>query len=131
MIFFFHKLFMGVAALFLLTGVSVAVFLRRRRYWLKMHKLLNSCGGMLLLTGGILAAIMVSQQQGEHFAGFHAIAGIIALILTITSFLLGFYQLKASFAKQTLRNIHRRLGVLSLASIIVALVAGLILVGII
>jgi hypothetical protein len=131
MIFFFHKLLMALATLCLLTGVSAAVFFRRSRYWLKIHKSINSIAGILFFTGGTMAFIMIWQQKGEHLEGFHPIIGSIAFGLTIISLFLGFYQFKATSGKQVVKTLHPWLGRLSVLLIITALIAGLVLAGII
>jgi len=130
-IFFFHKLLMTLATLCLLTGVSAAVFFRRSRYWLKIHKSFNSIAGIFLFTGGTMAVIMIWQQKGEHLDGFHPITGSIALGLTIINLFLGFYQLKATSEKQAVKTLHRWLGRLSVLLIVIALIAGLARAGII
>ena len=122
---------MTLATLCLLTGVSAAVFFRRSRYWLKIHKSFNSIAGIFLFTGGTMAVIMIWQQKGEHLDGFHPITGSIALGLTIINLFLGFYQLKATSEKQAVKTLHRWLGRLSVLLIVIALIAGLARAGII
>jgi len=130
-IFFFHKLLMTLAAPCLLTGVSAAVFFRRSRYWLKIHKIFNAIAGIFLFTGGAAAVIMIWQQTGEHFDGFHPVIGSIAFGLTIISLFLGFYQFKATSGKQVVKTLHPWLGRLSVLLIIIALITGLARAGII
>lgn len=123
---------MALATMCLLSGVSAAVFFRHSRYWLKIHKLLNSISVIFLFTGVIMAVIMVGQQNGGHFDEFHPIAGITAFGLTVVSLFLGFYQFKAKAGIQAFaRALHPWLGRLSVLSIIVALLAGLVRAGII
>jgi len=131
MIFVFHKLLMALATLCMLTGISTAVFFRRNRYWLKIHKSFNSTAVIFLLTGVITAIIMIGQQKREHLDGFHPVAGSIALGLTIISLFLGFYQFKAKAGIQVVKILHPWLGRLSLLSLIVALISGLFRAGII
>ena len=122
---------MTLATLCLLTGVSAAVFFRRSRYWLKIHKSFNSIAGIFLFTGGTMAVIMIWQQKGEHLDGFHPITGSIALGLTIINLFLGFYQFKATSEKQAVKTLHRWLGRLSVLLIVIALIVGLARAGII
>lgn len=131
MIFFFHKLLMTLATLCIITGVSAAVFFRHRRYWLKVHKSFNFIASIFLSAGVVMAITAVWQQKGEHFDGFHPIIGSIAFSLAIVSLFLGFYQFHAKNRIQVFKTIHRWLGRLSVFFIIVALLAGLVLAGII
>ena len=122
---------MTLATFCLRTGVSAAVFFRRSRYWLKIHKSFNSIAGIFLFTGGTMAVIMIWQQKGEHLDGFHPITGSIALGLTIINLFLGFYQFKATSEKQAVKTLHRWLGRLSVLLIVIALIVGLARAGII
>ncbi|MGV8058144.1 MAG: hypothetical protein AB2L12_09000 [Smithellaceae bacterium] len=125
MIFFLHKLFMTLATLCIITGVSAAAFFRSNRYWLKIHKSFNFLSGVFLSAGMIIEVMAVWQQKGEHLDGFHPVAGSIALGLTIASLLIGLYQFKAKNRIQIFKPLHRRLGRLAVISIMVALVSGL------
>jgi hypothetical protein len=78
-----------------------------------------------------MAITMIIQQKGEHLEGFHPIMGAMTFILAIFSLSLGFYQFSAKSGRQAIKSLHRWLGRLSLLFIITALVAGLILAGII
>lgn len=127
----FHKSLMALATLCLITGVSAAVFSRKNRYWLKIHKAFNSIAVIFLSAGATMAITAVCQQNGEHLDGFHPVTGSIALGLAIISLILGFYQFKAKSRIQIFKTIHRWLGRLSLLLVIAALITGLILAGII
>ena len=52
MLILFHLSLMMIAALCLLAGVGIAMFGRKKRTWLKMHKNLNTAGFGLLAAGG-------------------------------------------------------------------------------
>ena len=127
----FHKSLMALATLCLVTGVSAAVFFRRSRYWLKIHKAFNSIASIFLSAGVVMAITAVWQQKGYHLDGFHHIIGSIALGSAIISLFLGFYQFQAKNRMQGLKTLHRWLGRLSLLLVIVALISGLLRAGII
>jgi len=129
-IFLFHKVAEIFALLCMLTGVSMALFFRKNRSWLKIHRSFNSAAVIFLLAGICLAFIVIRQQEGEHIAGFHPAIGAITLLIAVLSLIFGFYQLQAK-NKMRARTIHRLLGYLALPAIIIALISGLVHAGII
>jgi len=130
MVFFFHMLLMALATLCFLTGVGAAVFFRKKRNWLKVHKYFNSSGFMALCAGAIMAFAYISENGGKHLDGIHQIIGFIVIILTLVTLILGFYQFRAE-NKIAVRTIHHWLGRLSLLLVIINLVLGLMLAKII
>jgi hypothetical protein len=131
MLFFLHKLLIILATLAMMTGVSTAVFFRRNRHWLKIHKYFNSLGGILLAAGVLMAAAMIAEQQGEHFQGYHPFAGGITFILAALSISLGFYQFRAGARMPQVRILHRWAGRLTLLSLVITIILGLRHAGII
>ena len=127
----FHIILMALGILCIITGVSAAVFFRRKRYWLKVHKSFNSISGILLSAGATMAITAIWQQKGDHLDGFHPVTGSIALGFTFVSLFLGFYQFKAGNRRQVFKTFHRWLGRLSVLLIIAALISGLVRAGII
>lgn len=124
-----HLLLMFAASLCLLAGVGVAMFGRKRKFWLKGHKNLNSAGGILLAAGGVMAFVSVILAGTDHLAGFHHRIGAIAVMVAFLTLFLGFYSLKAA-NKSDLRMAHRWSGRLSLFAILVTLALGLAMIGI-
>ena len=130
MVFFFHMLLMASGTLCFIAGVGAAVFFRKKRNWLKVHKYFNSSGFMALCAGGIMAFTYVSENGHKHLDGIHQIIGFIVFVLTLVTLSLGFYQFRAG-NKIAIRTTHRWLGRLSLLLVIITLVLGLILAKII
>jgi hypothetical protein len=126
-----HKLLVCLAATSMMIGVGAAVFFRRSRYWLKIHQYFNSLAGILLSAGVLMAAVMITGNQGEHLHGNHPVAGGITLILTAFTLILGFYQFRAGIHLQKVRTLHRWLGRLTLLSLVITLILGLVHAGII
>ena len=106
MLFTLHLLLMPIASAGIIAGVSAAIFFRKKKYWLKIHKLLNSTG-ILVMSIGIT----------------------IAFILAFVTMLLGFHQFKAK-NKPLVRTMHRWLGRLSLLLFLTAITLGLMLINI-
>lgn len=123
-----HLVLMLAASLCLLAGVGLAMFGRKRKFWLKGHKNLNSAGCILLAAGGVMVFVNVSLAGTDHLAGLHPRIGSIAVTLAFLTLFLGFYLLKAA-NKSALRTAHRQSGRLSLFAILVTLALGFAMIG--
>ena len=129
MFFILHILFMATATLGIIAGVSAAMFLRKKRNWLKVHKYFNSFSLLGMSTGIIMAFIYVSGTNGEHIDGPHQLIGLTAFNFAVATLLLGLYQFKAK-NKLAVRTTHRWLGRFSLLLFLTVITLGLILINI-
>ena len=130
MLILIHMILMITAAICFTAGIATAMFLRKKSYWLKVHKNLNSVGLSLLLTGGVMAFTNIFINDGSHFSGLHQQFGLTAIIFTSVTLFFGFYSFKA-INKIAVRAAHRWLGRISFLLILAALILGLIFAGII
>lgn len=130
MFFILHILLMATASLGIIAGVSIAMFFRRNKNWLRFHKTVNlfSFGGTM--AGIIMAFIYVANSSGHHLNGVHQVAGLTAFTLALITILAGFYQFKAK-NKPAARTAHRWLGRFSLLMFLTATILGLMLINII
>ena len=129
MFFILHVLLMAMSTLVIITGVSAALFFRKKRSWLKIHKYLNSFSLLGMSVGIIMAFIYVSRTNGEHIDGFHQLIGLTAFNFAVATLLLGLYQFKAK-NKLAVGTTHRWLGRFSLLLFLMAITLGLILINI-
>jgi hypothetical protein len=129
MFFILHILFMATATLGIIAGVSAAMFFRKKRNWLKVHKYFNSFSLLGMSTGIIMAFIYVSGTNDEHIDGLHQLIGLTAFNFAVATLLLGLYQFKAK-NKLAVRTTHRWLGRFSLLLFLTAITLGLILINI-
>jgi hypothetical protein len=95
MFFILHILLMTTATLGIIAGVSIAMFFRKKRSWLNIHKYLNSYSLMVMSVGIIMAFMYVSGTNGEHIDGLHQLIGLTTLNFSVATLLLGLYQFKA------------------------------------
>jgi hypothetical protein len=95
MFFILHILLMATATMGIIAGVSAAMFFRKKKNWLKIHKYLNSFSLLGVSAGIVMAFIYVSGTKDEHINGLHQIFGLTAFISAVATLLLGFYQFKA------------------------------------
>jgi hypothetical protein len=129
MFFILHILLMATATLGIITGVSTAVFFRKNKNWLKIHKSFNSLSVLGISAGVVMAFSYVYSTGGEHIDGVHQIAGLAAFILALITLFFGFYQFKAK-NKSAARTAHRWLGRFSLLLLLTAITLGLLLINI-
>jgi len=124
-----HLSLMIAATLCFVAGVGMAMFGRKKKFWLKWHKSFNTAGFCLLGVGAAMAFANVATSSGHHLAGPHHWFGTAALILTCPTVFLGFYSFKA-VNKTIARATHRWIGRFSGLSIVSALALGLFMIGI-
>lgn len=129
MLFLLHIFLMTTATLGLITGIAFAVFFRKRKNWLSIHKTINSFSCLTMAAGFLMAFMYVSGSSGEHINGLHQLVGLMALMCVGMSLLLGFYQFRAK-NKPAARTAHRFMGRLSLPTLIAAVILGLKLINI-
>ena len=129
MFFILHILLMAISTLGIITGVSAAMFFRKKRNWLKVHKYFNSFSLLGILAGITMAFIYISSTNGKHIDGLHQITGLTALNFAVATLLLGLYQFKAK-NRSAVGTTHRWLGRFSLLLFLTAITLGLILISI-
>lgn len=124
MFFILHIILMATATLGIMAGVSTAVFFRRKKNWLKIHRTFNALSFGLMTAGIITAFIYITGSGGKHMNGLHQITGLSVFIFTFITLYIGFYQFKAK-NKPAARTAHRWLGRLSLFVLMTAVLLGL------
>jgi hypothetical protein len=129
MFFTLHILLMAISTLGIIAGVSTAMFFRKKRSWLKIHKYLNSFSLLGISAGIIMAFIYVSSVNAEHIDGLHQLVGLTAFNFAVATLLLGLYQFKSK-NKSAVGTIHRWLGRFSLLLFLTAITLGLMLINI-
>jgi uncharacterized membrane protein YidH (DUF202 family) len=97
---------MVVGVLFFISGISVAIFMRKKQRWLKWHRGLAMTGSGFILLGFVMAILMVSFAGKSHFAVPHAYLGIFTVFFAALTPLLGILQFRVK-AKARIRAIHR------------------------
>ena len=124
-----HILLMATATLGIIAGVSFAMFFRKKKNWLKIHKSVNSLSLLGIATGVVMAFSYVYSTGSEHINGVHQLIGFTAFNFAVATLLMGFYQFQAK-NKSAARTAHRWLGRFSLLLLLTAITLGLLLINI-
>ncbi len=130
MFFTLHILLMATSTLGMITGIGAAMFFRKKKNWLKIHKMVNSISFVGMAAGIVMAFYYVFETGGEHIDGVHQIIGLIAITSAFVTMFLGFYQFKAK-NKPAIRVVHRWIGRFFLLMCLTAIIGGLMLINVI
>lgn len=113
----------------------IAKFLRKKNWWLKVHKILNQLKTILAIFGFIIAILMVSNFKMNHFSTIHGIIGLLVFILIIIQSSAGFiitnkFLSNLKFIKERgvgkfLRFIHKKAGLIIILFILINVIIGL------
>jgi multisubunit Na+/H+ antiporter MnhG subunit len=122
---------MSATFLAMVSGALVSRYFKKEKWWLKAHKGLNIAALILAALGILVIAISVQASGGPHFRVRHAFYGAAALILLLTSPVLGFAIFKAKDKKkiQRIKMLHRWSGRITIVLMAAAVIAGFSLIG--
>ncbi len=124
-----HAGFMLAGLFSMVTGVTIAMSARKKRWWLRVHRQLGSAGVACVLLGFMAVLYMVSRDTGEHFAVPHTYLGIVTILAVSFTYTMGIMQLKVRRKVVNIRLIHRWSGRVTLSIMLLNLLSGFFLVG--
>jgi hypothetical protein len=123
-----HAGFMIMGFLSMVTGASAAMFMRRKAWWLRLHKRAGFFGTFCILAGFVAAVSMIALSAGEHFRITHHYVGLITAAFAVLTPLLGIVQFKVRDQAARIRVIHRWSGRVTLLVAFVAVGSGLLII---
>lgn len=123
--FYFHAGFALASVFAFSAGVATAVFMRKKAWWLRVHKALGVTGSLLLGTAVLGAAVMVRSWQGDHFNSPHGYLGMALVPLAALTVTLGFLQFRVRSRRPLVRLLHRISGFAVLLLMILNALGGL------
>lgn len=126
-----HAILMIVAFLGLFLGFTVARFMKKKSWWLKVHRSLGITGAILVLIGLFAVALQITLTGRSHFRIPHAYLGTFVVLLALLTPTLGLMMIRMRNKAGKLRTYHRWSGRTTLALMFVNVVAGLKLIGVI
>jgi cytochrome c biogenesis protein CcdA len=128
--FYTHTGFMTAGFLLMSTGAATAVFMKRRRWWLSLHKWAGALTVVCFLCGFASAIVMIAVSAGTHFTVAHARLGLLTTALSVLTLLLGHLQFRVRNASGKIRDLHRWSGRITLIFACMAIASGLWTAGI-
>ncbi|MEN6374062.1 MAG: hypothetical protein ABFD75_04655 [Smithella sp.] len=128
--FYLHAGFMLAATIFLLAGLTVAMALRHKHWWLKAHQGTALTGTAFMAAGFAFAILFGSVSGNPHFALPHTWLGAVTLSGIILTPALGFSQFRFPTHVKVIRQFHRWSERLTIIMVMITILFGAILIGI-
>jgi hypothetical protein len=125
-----NGLMMGSGFTLMASAGFVSRFLKRKRWWLKVHRGLGAAGAVMLVPGAAAAYSLVEQSTGVHFQIPHTWLGAATVLLSWTAPLLGLLAFRIRAHAARLRANHRWIGRVAIPTALVTALSGLHLIGI-
>lgn len=123
---YIHAGFMVCGFTFMATGMVIARYFKKKKWWLKAHRILGILGALQVWVGFAAAVLMVARAGGEHFDVFHAYLGLAVILLATATSVMG--QRTLHKPAPGLRNVHRWSGRATLVLWLVNAALGIALV---
>jgi len=102
-----HAALMTIAFLSMASGVAAAMFMRKKRWWLRYHQKAGMTGAVCLLIGMTAGIAMVFLDKEQHFKVIHSQLGAVAILFGCATAVLGKLQFTMKNRIQRLRTIHK------------------------
>lgn len=124
-----HAFLMILALCIMLAGGIIARFLKKKVWWLKVHRFLGITGAIFFLVALFAIALQITLTEREHFRIIHSWIGFVAFIFTLLTPTLGVLQLKVRSVAVRLRSFHRWSGRIILFLMLINVFLGLSMMG--
>jgi hypothetical protein len=125
-LFLLHAALMGAAFLLAASAQLIAMTQRRKRWWLRVHRIAGLTGASVMLLGVAAAvAAIASSPEAHHFRSPHTWIGALTVLLAVDASVLGFLQFRIPAKTAILRMLHRLSGRLVTLLAPIAILLGL------
>jgi hypothetical protein len=91
-------------------GIVIARYLKKKKWRMKVHKIITVIGASFGIAGLVLGFIMVEQTTGVHFRILHGIIGTISVVTFIIIPTLGYLMFKIRGKGKQMRSAHIWMG---------------------
>ena len=125
-----HAGLMLLTVFLLLNGALIARLLKKKPWWLKVHRSIAITGVILFLIAIIAIALQITLTERAHLRIPHSWVGLAAFIFILLTPTLGFLQFKIKNMAAKLRVFHRWSGRITISLMIINIVLGLFMIGI-
>jgi len=122
---------MMLAFLVMVVGLIVARFMKKKTWWLKVHRFLGISAVILVFLGLFAEALQLSLAGRPHFRSPHSWIGVMAVGFAVLTPIFGLLQIKVRKAAARIRGTHRWFGRITLLLMFFNIILGLSMIGII
>lgn len=128
---YIHASFMLAGFILMFAGMITARYLKKRLWWLVLHKLFGITGVCCLLLGISLISIHLHLINAGHLNISHAYLGVFIALVSVITPVMGYMQLKIHRITQKIKPVHRLSGRFVIVLMGVNIVSGLYLTGLV
>jgi hypothetical protein len=125
-----HAVIMITGFIILIFGFFTARYLKKKRWWLKMHRSLGVSGASMTMLGFFVIVFHLLFSGRPFLTQSHGYAGLMIALFAVVMPVLGFIQLKIGKAAGKIRPIHRFLGRIMLMAMFINIILGMLIAGI-
>jgi len=121
---------LGAGLASMAAAVLIAVFYRKKGWWLRAHRTCGLLGAALSVSGLAVGIYMVEDSTGEHFRVPHAYLGLVTIILLIMTPAIRYIALRHREKMAKMMRVHRWAGRATLLLMLLAVITGLFAAGV-
>ena len=124
-----HAVLMCIGFLFLLAGFVIARFMKRKLWWLTIHKACGISGASCAVLGFCAVFLDIALARGQHLSIPHSYVGIAAVILAVAAPVLGLMQFRFREHIRAVKGLHIWSGRIALILMLINIIVGFSLMG--
>jgi len=126
-----HMVLALLTVLLITSGILVAAALKKRRWWLRTHKTIETLALAATIATITAAWLMVRAWQGSHLDSAHGYFGVTGATCTLIALCLGISQFRYPSRRRILRPAHRAAGFIAALVMVITAIIGLSMTGMI
>ncbi len=126
-----HLLLMSLSCATMISAIVAARFFRKKKWWLKVHRGLNTLATGIAFAGLGFAIAMVQIGGGERSLSPHRVGGVVALLLMAGLLYIGssIFTVKGKEAVTSRKRLHRIAGRVEAGLMPAVIIFGLMFIG--
>lgn len=125
-----HALALSLSFVCMLAGMLISRYMKKKRWWLKVHRALGVSGAVLGVGGVAAMTVMLSLLSASHMRILHSYLGLLTVMGMLAAPVLGQVMLKIRGGRKALPlAVHRWLGRLVILLMAATILLGLVRIG--